>query len=209
MQHWFDGPAGRLDARLHGPEDGRPLVLLHPHPAFGGTMGTRLVHRLAQALGDDGWRAVRFDFRGAGRSEGAFDEGRGETDDALAVWDALHEKSGKPPVLVGFSFGAGVAIRVAGRRDVPGTVLVAPPREVRASGLRPVEDAKDVRCCAHVVIGSDDELVPVADADAVRAALPDARITVLQGADHFLTPEHHDRAVAAVRQALDGLGLGP
>ena len=83
------GPAGPLDSRWHGPAGGPPIVLLHPHPLGGGTMGSRLVYDLAAALGDAGFRAVRFDFRGVGRSEGTYGEGVGEVEDALAVFDAL------------------------------------------------------------------------------------------------------------------------
>lgn len=205
QSRWFDGPAGRLDARLHGPEGGLPVLLLHPHPLHGGTMGTRFVYRLAEALAEEGYRAVRFDFRGAGRSGGSYDRGVGETEDALAVWDALLAETGRPPAVIGFSFGSGVAVRLAGRRDVPAVVLVAPPARVRDSELDLLADAAAVRCCAHVVIGTEDRQVDPREADRVRAALPDARITVLQGADHFLTPMHHDRGVAAAVGALRAL----
>lgn len=199
----FDGPAGRLDARLHGPPDGAPVLLLHPHPRHGGSMGTRFVYTLARALADAGWRAVRFDFRGVGRSDGAYDEGRGETEDAVAVWDALAAE-GDAPAVVGFSFGAAVAIRLAGRRPVPRLVLVAPPRRPLAARMDPVADARAVGCPAHVLVGSADEQVPVADAKAVCDALPAGRFRVLDGVDHLLTPTHHATAVAAVLAALAG-----
>lgn len=204
-RRFFAGPAGRLDARLHGPLDGAPVVLLHPHPLHGGTMGTLFVYRLAEALAAQGFLAVRFDFRGVGRSDGAYNRGVGESEDALAVWDAMHKETGQAPLVVGFSFGSGVAVRVAGRRDVPAAVLVAPPARVRDSELDLVADAAAVRCCVHVVIGTEDQQVDPLDAERVRAALPDARITVLQGADHFLTPTHHERGVAATVQALRAL----
>ncbi|HJQ93941.1 MAG TPA: hypothetical protein VJ874_06625, partial [Candidatus Thermoplasmatota archaeon] len=94
----LQGPAGRLDSRWHGPKDGAPAVILHPHPLLGGTMGSRLVYDLAVGLAEDGWRAVRFDFRGAGRSEGAYGEGLGEADDTLAVLAAAEADAGRPPV---------------------------------------------------------------------------------------------------------------
>ncbi len=168
-------------------------------------MGTLFVYRLAKALAEAGFRAVRFDFRGAGRSEGSYGRGEGETEDALAVWDQIQADMGQAPLVVGFSFGAGVAVRVAVAREVPGLVLVSVPARVRESNLVPVEEAAGVRCAAHVVIGTADERVDPMDAEAVRAALPSARITVLEGADHFLTPMHHERGVAAVLAALQGL----
>lgn len=201
----IDGPAGRLDSRWHG--SGTPVLVLHPHPKHGGTMGTRLVYRICDDLSDAGYLAVRFDFRGAGRSDGAYDGGDGETDDALAMWDALAREHG-PAAVVGFSFGGGVAVRVAAQREVPALVLVSTPAAVRDSELRPLEEAARVRCPSHVIVGTDDELVDPRDADAVRAVLG-ARITFLQGADHFLTPEHHDRAVHAVSSALERLLRAP
>lgn len=199
---WIDGPAGRLSLRQHG--EGAPVLVLHPHPMHGGTKGTRLVYAICKALADAGFQATRFDFRGVGDSEGTYDGGPGETDDALAVWDHLREATGESPAVVGFSFGGGVAVRVATRRPVPALVLVATPAKVRDSDLEPAHEATEVSCPSHVVIGTDDELVAPADAEAVRAALG-GRITVLEGADHFLTPSHHDRAVRAVVAALQGL----
>src|SRR5687767_7240387 len=88
------GPSGRLDSRWHGPKDGPPVGLLPPHPPLGGTMGSRLGYDLAVGLAEDGWRVVRFDFRGAGRSEGEYGEGIGETEDALGVLAAVEADTG-------------------------------------------------------------------------------------------------------------------
>ncbi len=196
---WIDGPTGRIDSRWHG--TGTPILVCHPHPLHGGTMGTRLVYQLCKALADAGHLAVRFDFRGAGRSDGAYDRGNGESEDARAVWDAIKAETGQAALVIGFSFGGGVAVRVAGHRDVPGMVLIATPAAVRDSDLRPLEEAARVRCPSHVIIGTADELVDPKDADAIRAMLG-GRITFLQGADHFLTPDHHERAIGAVLSAL-------
>lgn len=201
---FLDGPVGRLSIRHHGPEDGPPVLVLHPHPKYGGTKGTRLIYRLCQALADEGFRATRFDFRGAGDSEGAFDGGRGETEDALFVWDHLKAERGRDPIVIGFSFGAGVAVRVAGKRPAPALICIAPPAHVRDSDLDPVREGGLVSCPAHVVVGSEDELVAPADAHAVAQALG-APCTELPGADHFLTPTHHDRCVDTVMAALQGL----
>ena len=201
---WLHSPTGRLDARLHG-ATGRPVLVLHPHPKYGGSMATRFVYAVCVALAEAGFQAVRFDMRGVGRSAGAYDGGRGESDDALAVWDALRAATGMDPAVVGFSFGAGVAVRLAGQRQVPAMVLVAPPARVRDSELDLLADAAAAEGTpTHVVIGTADALVPAADAERVRAALH-GTITALQGADHFLTPEYQGRGVVAVVQALDSL----
>src|SRR5690606_32812809 len=102
-------------------------VVCHPHPLHGGTMDNKVVQTLARAFVQLGYRSVRFNFRGIGASEGTWDAGQGEVDDALAV--AAHfRNAGEPVVLGGFSFGGYVASQAAARLDPPAErlVLVAP-----------------------------------------------------------------------------------
>ncbi len=122
------GPAGELEVAIDRPA-GSPrgtAVIAHPHPLHGGTLTNKVVQTLARACVLDGWTAVRFNFRGVGRSEGAFDEGLGELDDLLAVVDAL--ASDGPLCLAGFSFGAFVTTHAVQRlhavRDLQRVVLV-------------------------------------------------------------------------------------
>src|SRR3954452_13163726 len=80
------GPAGPIECAIDGPPDPAGVVVVcHPHPQFGGTMDNKVVITIARAAVGAGWRAVRFNFRGIGASAGAWDDGRGEVDDALAV----------------------------------------------------------------------------------------------------------------------------
>lgn len=79
-------------------------VIAHPHPLFGGTMDNKVVQTLARAFVQCGWRAVRFNFRGVGDTEGVHDEGRGEAQDMLAVVRQCAPDG--PLALAGFSFGA-------------------------------------------------------------------------------------------------------
>src|SRR5687768_10097559 len=99
LSRFIDGPVGRIDTRTHGPPGGAPVLLLHPHPLLGGTMGSRLVYDLAEGLAEAGHRVTRFDFRGVGRSAGEYGEGIGETADTVAVLDFLAAESGRPPIL--------------------------------------------------------------------------------------------------------------
>lgn len=122
------GPAGRIELAIDRPEGSSrgSAVIAHPHPLHGGTLTNKVVQTLARACVLAGWTAVRFNFRGVGTSEGAYDEGRGELDDMLAVV-ALHAAEG-PLCLAGFSFGAFVTSHAAAHlqatRDIQRLVLV-------------------------------------------------------------------------------------
>jgi alpha/beta superfamily hydrolase len=175
------GPAGAIECaidRPEGPERG-VAVLCHPHPVYGGTMDNKVVQTLARAFLPLGLRTVRFNFRGVGGSAGAWDEGRGEVDDALAVI-AAHRGAAGPLVLGGFSFGAYVASQAAQRLDggakAQGLVLVAP-----AAVNFPVAPVPEDTLVIH---GESDEVVPL------QAALDWARpqhlpVVVVPGTGHF------------------------
>lgn len=111
-----------LEGILHLPDGSGPFpaaLVCHPHPLMGGTMDNTVVAAVCRALAAQGWAALRFNFRGAGRSGGSFDEGRGEMDDAAGALDFLCAQAEVDPnrlALVGYSFGAGVGLR-HGARD--------------------------------------------------------------------------------------------
>jgi len=127
------GPAGALEAAVDLPEDDvapLPLVAIvcHPLPTEGGTMHNKVVTMTARALRELGATTVRFNFRGTGQSAGAFDEGRGETEDLRAVADWV--RAGRPDAalwLAGFSFGAHVALRAAATLAPDVLITIAPP----------------------------------------------------------------------------------
>ena len=175
------GPAGALECALDEPATpARGLALLcHPHPQFGGTMDNKVVQTLARAFTALGYTSLRFNFRGVGASAGAWDEGRGEVDDALAV-AAARRAPGQPLVLAGFSFGGYVAAqaraRLAASAPAERLVLVAP-----AVGRF---DVPPVPSDTLVVHGEQDDVVPLAALmDWARPqALP---LTVLPGTGHF------------------------
>lgn len=130
---FLNGPAGRLEALLEEPGDGvkivRAAVLCHPHPLYGGTMRNKVVFRLARAARQTGAAVLRFNFRGVGASEGAYDEGRGEQEDCRAAIAYMRSRcKGLPLVVGGFSFGSRIALRVCcGDADIERVVAVGTP----------------------------------------------------------------------------------
>ena len=179
------GPAGPLEALCEVPEayDGRDCaVVCHPHPLYGGTMQNKVVHSTARALQERGLATVRFNFRGVGASAGTFDEGRGETDDALAVCDyALGRWPGARLTLAGFSFGAFVAYQAAGLRKAVRLYTIAPPVGRFDFARHPAPRVPWI-----VVQGDRDELVDAARVlDWVRSATPPPTVVMIEGAEHF------------------------
>lgn len=177
------GPAGVLEGLVETPLPSATAVAVvcHPHPLHGGTMTNKVAHTLARAFRHVGALTVRFNFRGVGESAGTYTAGPGEREDAAAVAEwARAEYPGLPLYLGGFSFGAAVAASVAARLDAAALVTVALP-------VGRLEDGVAVpRCPWLIVHGSDDELVPMAEARAWRDAhAPSARFDVLEGATHF------------------------
>lgn len=175
------GPAGAIEVAIDLPPGGvTPLgtaLICHPNPTQGGTMDNKVVQTLARAFLQLGWRAVRFNFRGIGQSQGGWDEGRGEVDDALAVLQAEHA-AGEPLVLAGFSFGGYVASRVAQRLAEPARrlVLVGPATSRFDTAPVPADTV--------VIHGEVDDVVPLASVlDWARPqSLP---VTVVPGVGHF------------------------
>ena len=112
----FQGPVGVLEGLQDEPVDGAfkgIAVIAHPHPLFGGTMQNKVVQTLAKAFVQNGWRAIRFNFRGVGASAGVYDEGRGELEDMLSVIAQSQSPESKGLALAGFSFGAYVTSHAA------------------------------------------------------------------------------------------------
>ncbi len=200
------GPVGSLEGRLRGPVDGPPVLLLHPHPLFEGSMGSRLTYDLWKALAAAGYRCLRFNFRGVGGSDGGKGQGDEEVADAKAAFAWLQDQCrGAAPVVLGHSFGGGVAVRLATREQVAGLVVVGTPLEVSASTLAPLQDAPNLRpTAALVIVGDQDEFVTPAEARRLAASLK-AAIEVLSGAGHFLEPSHNGRVVDAVAAWLANL----
>jgi uncharacterized protein len=178
------GPAGALEALVDTPATPdltQVAVVCHPHPQYGGTMTNKVVHTLARSFNDLGAPAVRFNYRGVGASAGIYDEGRGETQDALAVLDwAAQRWPGAQLWLGGFSFGGAIAIRAAAVRDVQRLVTVAPAIDrVSVGGALP-------RCPWLLVQGESDELVDARRVQQWAATLQaPPQLALLPGVDHF------------------------
>ena len=181
-----NGPVGLIEALRDAPGIDQTTrgvaVIAHPHPLFGGTMDNKVVQTLARAFVQCGWVAVRFNFRGVGASQGAYDEGRGEVADMVAVVAQLAATG--PLALAGFSFGAAVASHAVASlwpsRDLEKIVLVG----TAASRFEVAPVPLDVHDRTLVLHGEADDTVPLAAVmDWARPqVLP---VTVVPAGGHF------------------------
>lgn len=175
------GPAGAIECAIDAPAtpERGVAVICHPHPQHGGTMDNKVAQTLARAAVALGWRSVRFNFRGVGASEGAWDEGRGEIDDALAVVAAMR-RDGEPLLLAGFSFGAYVASQAATRLPEDAKpqrlALVGPSTQKQRMPAVPADTV--------VIHGEADDVVPLSA--TLEWARPQALpVIVFPGTGHF------------------------
>jgi len=174
------GPAGDVEVVIDAPSASPRGVALvcHPHPLQGGTLDNKVAHTLAKTFHAMGYVATRFNFRGVGRSAGVFDEGIGETDDALAVLRHVQSRFGQalPVALAGFSFGSFVQTRVAAQVTPEGLVLVGP-----AVNRFPLQRVPAETIVVH---GEEDDVVPLADVFAW-ARPQELPVVVFPGCGHF------------------------
>lgn len=162
----LQGPAGDIETRIEGEQQSPAFLALvcHPHPLFGGSMDNKVVTTLTRAARQRGAVALRFNFRGVGASQGSHGGGLTETDDLLAVVHWMCEQWPERPLwLAGFSFGAWVARRGAAaltenQQPAARLLLVAPPVH-----HHDFETLSAPNCPVTVVLGEQDEVVPVGD----------------------------------------------
>lgn len=211
MRSFFlDGPAGRLEALLNsGAENASHAALVcHPHPVYGGTMHNKVVFHAMKALNAFGFPVLRFNFRGAGLSQGEHDRGRGEVDDVRTALDWLGHEFHLPLIFAGFSFGAAVGLEAACPDDrVRGLIGLGVP--VKAVDER-TYDLDFLRWCAKpklFVSGSRDQFAQRSLLEELeRSAAEPKRLVIIDSADHFFEGRLREMREAIehwIRETLD------
>lgn len=197
------GPAGKLEALLEEPEDREPaeaVLVCHPHPRGGGTMHNKVVYRIARGLRGSGCVVLRFNYRGVNLSEGVYDHGRGETDDARTAFDWLRSQYPQLPVsLAGFSFGSRIALKLG--------CITPDVRRVIAVGFPTTYPEREflLGCTVNKVFiqSTNDEFGPAAELEACIAdVLPPKRLIFVEAQDHFFRG-----ALDEFEQVIRSLGL--
>ena len=186
----FNGPDGRLEGRYHqSKKPGAPIaIVLHPHPLHGGNMNNRVVFIMFNNFVERGFSVLRFNFRGVGRSQGAFDNGVGELSDAAYAFDWMQQFNTNSPFcwIGGYSFGALISMQLMMRRpEIEGFVSISPPAGT--------EDFSFLAPCPSsglIIHGDKDTHVPL---DAVKKLAQkldgqkniSVNLSIVKGADHF------------------------
>jgi alpha/beta superfamily hydrolase len=200
---FLPGPAGRLEAMLWtttAANSDLVAVVCHPHPLFGGTMHNKVVFQAAKALHRRAIPVLRFNFRGAGQSEGEHDKGLGERDDVRTALDFLAAEFPDLPILLaGFSFGAWVGLRVGCEDERVSDVigLGIPANSFDLSYLRECAKPK------LFIQGGNDQFASREKVETLFAALPEPKkLVFVENADHFFTGKL-DQMTAALGAWVD------
>ncbi len=209
---FLEGRAGRLEALLNlGAENATHAALVcHPHPVYGGTLHNKVVFHTMKALNSFGFAVLRFNFRGAGLSEGEHARGEGELDDVRVALDWLEREYRQPIIFAGFSFGAAVGLRAACPDPrVDALISLGTP-------VAPIDDRRYdfdfLQSCAKpklFISGSRDQFAPKAQLQAVLASVAQPKqLVFIEAADHFFEGrlrELRETIEAWIREA----GLSP
>lgn len=197
--------AARLEGEVRMPE-GEPrgsAVLCHPHPRHGGSKD----HPLLWAIRNDlaatrGLVVLAFNFRGVMGSGGTYGGGRDELRDVAAAIRSVRERAGPelPTVVIGWSFGANVAVRAAiDDRRIAALALIGLPLVPNDLSLPPLPDATDLRALRRPVLllaGEHDTFAPGPEVEAYATAFPSATVRIVAGTDHYFW--RREREAAAI-----------
>lgn len=198
---FINGPAGRLEALLEEPGDRDPVeaaLVCHPHPQYGGTMHNKVVYRIARGLRRAGAVVLRFNYRGVNLSEGKYDQGIGEVEDARSVLSLLRSRYPELPfTLAGFSFGSRIVLKLGCQR--------IGARRVIAVGFPTTERDRSFLAGCTVprvfVQSSDDEFGPLAEWKPLIESLPEPKqMVIVPAGSHFF-----DGALEDLEDAIAGL----
>jgi alpha/beta superfamily hydrolase len=182
---WIDADPLKLEGLYSGRPGRRAVLVTHPHPHYGGNMLNNVVDSVIKAYGRRGHTTLRFNFRGVGRSEGAYGEGVGEQEDVAAALTYLIERRKPHEVevdLAGYSFGAWVNILGLGHFSAARRlILISPP--VAFLDFPPLCPSPKIEL---VIVGTRDEFAPADQVGRmVRSWNPRVRVRVVADADHF------------------------
>ncbi|MFW9832561.1 MAG: alpha/beta hydrolase [Candidatus Thorarchaeota archaeon] len=169
-------------------------VILHPHPLYGGDMNNIVVTFLEHVLFEEGISSLRFDFRGTSLSPQSYAGISGAVMDAKSAIEFLKSQLGfKEVAIVGYSFGASTALRVALSEPPPFLVSLSASKELLSENRFEIHRLVDIRCPVLMFHGTSDQMIPFGDFTVLSKImhLPDDCIIPLDGESHFYEKSLH------------------
>ena len=190
-----------LEGRYSKGDRGRGAVITHPHSLMGGSMANNVVEAMVSAFQGRNISTLRFNFRGVGRSEGAFDNGEGEQEDVRGALSFLADQGISDILVAGYSFGAWVNSKLACDREglTPG-IMVSPPID-----FLPFETGSLAATGGLVICGDRDQFCPL---DRIKAAIEGSGVDlkIVPGADHFYMG-HEETVTNLLTEYLDSIAV--
>jgi alpha/beta superfamily hydrolase len=190
-----------LEGELRRPQtDPRgSVVICHAHPRHGGSKDHPILWAIRNELAQRGFVVLAFNFRGTMGSAGTHGGGRSETKDVAAAIGRVRQEADAATVVVGWSFGANVALREALEDErVAALALVGLPLQHELE-IPEVPSASELRPFGRPVLhlaGEHDEYAPEQRVRELAAAFPNAEVAIVPGTDHYLW--RHEREAAAI-----------
>jgi alpha/beta superfamily hydrolase len=181
---FFKSASGEKLEAAFFPGTDRAVVLVHPHPLYGGNMDNLVIGQAAGACQAKGFTTLRFNFRGAGKSSGAYDQGRGEQTDLLSAAEYVKSRGARIIDIVGYSFGAWVLAHTPLDFVTPGRgLMISPP-----AAMMDFDNSLPSPRLKLLITGSQDQIAPPAMVEKLLWRLnPNAELKVIAGADHFFS----------------------
>jgi hypothetical protein len=183
------GTAG-LEGRYADSQGTTGAVISHPHPLMGGDMTNPVVQTIAEALFAGGLSTLRFNFRGVGKSDGRYDEGRGEQEDVVAAISFLQVRGKRRVILGGYSFGAWVNAAVIAKRELPPGLLVSPPFDLFSFDVQALRGKIGL-----IVCGDQDCYCPPERLRTIAGEIG-CGLEFIPGADHFFQGQEETLAAS-------------
>ncbi|WP_300672430.1 hypothetical protein [Desulfoluna sp.] len=185
MEHriTFTSEGITLEGMLENPGARRGVVITHPHPLYGGDMDNPVVLAITESYRKAGFATLRFNFRGAGKSDGEFEEGAGAIADLLAATQHLKAEGVDEITCSGYSFGTWICLSASLAHAVTTDVMVAPPVTFLDFQAAPCDRGPNL-----VISGTQDSF---ADFETVKGMVPvwnpQAKLHIIENADHFFS----------------------
>ena len=166
-------------------ESKNAVLLLHPHPLYGGDKDNYVVKRIEQLFLEMEYIVMRFDFRGASSTHMRYDGLSGAVEDTYKAIEFIKRHDVQTLGLIGYSFGGSTALRVATTRSLSFLVTLSASYELFLEGNYDESHLKKIRCPVLMFHGISDDMVPFTDLKKFSSSISGIKMISLENENHF------------------------